>query len=309
MRIVFAGTPEFAARPLQALLDRGEALGLDVVAVYTQPDRPSGRGRKLTPSPVKQVALDHDLPVYQPENFKSAQARAELAALKPDLMVVIAYGLILPQSVLDLPLRGCVNLHASLLPRWRGAAPIQRAIEAGDTRTGLCLMQMEAGLDTGPVLASDVMDIPQRMSGGELHDALMLRGAECLPDWLARLDQFAPQVQDDDKACYAHKLTKAEARLDFNRPAEELARKLRAFDPWPGCFAMLDDQAVKVAGLVGVVAGGDAAPGTIVAVDDVLTIACAEGALCINQIQFPGARRMSVADAARGRELAGRCFD
>ena len=309
MRIVFAGTPEFAARPLRALLDQGKALGLEVIAVYTQPDRPAGRGRKLSPSPVKQVALEHDLPVYQPENLKSAQAQTELAALKPDLMVVIAYGLILPQAVLDLAPRGCVNLHASLLPRWRGAAPIQRAIEAGDTRTGLCLMQMEAGLDTGPVLATEVMDIPEQMSGGELHDALMLRGAECLPGWLARLDQLEPQAQDDAQACYAHKLSKAEARLDFTRPARELARKLRAFDPWPGCFALLEGQAVKIAGLVEVVADSDAPPGTITEVGEALTIACAEGALCINQIQFPGARRMSVADAARGRDLAGCRFD
>ncbi|ORE85504.1 methionyl-tRNA formyltransferase [Oceanococcus atlanticus] len=306
MRIVFAGTPEFAARPLQALLGHDD---LDVVAVYTQPDRPAGRGRKLSPSPVKQVALAHDLPVYQPPSLKQAEAQAELAALKPDLMVVIAYGLILPQAVLDIPARGCVNLHASLLPRWRGAAPIQRAIEAGDTRTGLCLMQMEAGLDTGPVLACESLEIDAHMTGGLLHDALMARGAQCLPGWLATLDQLQAQEQDDALATYAHKLSKDDGRLDFSRPATELALKLRAFDPWPGCFAALDGQAVKLAGLVEVLAHSEAAPGTIVEVSDTMTIACAQGALRLNQIQFPGARRMSVAEAARGRDLSERCFD
>lgn len=309
MRIVFAGTPEFAARPLAALLSEADVHGFEVVGVYTQPDRPAGRGRKLTPSPVKQVAVAHDLPVYQPESLKGQAEQAELAALNPDVMVVIAYGLILPQAVLDIPRQACVNLHASLLPRWRGAAPIQRAIEAGDTRTGLCLMQMEAGLDTGPVLARDEMDIGPHMSGGELHDALMVRGAQCLPGWLSQLGQLTPHVQDDALATYAHKLSKHDGRLDFSRPARELALKLRAFDPWPGCFAMLDGQAVKLAGLVDVLENKASTPGAITAVSDMLTIDCGQGALRINQIQFPGARRMSVAEAARGRDLTGRCFD
>ena len=312
LRVVFAGTPDFAALPLRGLIEAGYT----VSAVYTQPDRPSGRGRKLTPGPVKQVALEHGIEVRQPLSLRDEQAQADLAALAPDLLVVIAYGLILPQKVLDIPRLGCVNLHASLLPRWRGAAPIQRAIEAGDQKTGLCLMQMEAGLDTGPVLAQLELDIAPSVSGGELHDELMQAGAQALPNWLAQLatGQLQARIQDESKAVYAHKLSKAEARLDWSRSAQQLVQQIRAFDPWPGCFALLDSAPVKLAQahVCDFSASAEHAqvPGQVLAVSEHgLTVACGQNALCVEQIQFPGARRMAVADAMRGHPLQGRRFD
>ena len=213
MRIVFAGTPEFAAQHLQALLDAG----CQVVAVYTQPDRPAGRGQKLMPSPVKQLAVQHDIPVYQPQTLRAAEAQTELAELNADLMVVVAYGLILPQAVLDLPRLGCINSHASLLPRWRGAAPIQRAIEAGDSESGVTVMQMEAGLDTGPMLLKVSTPITADDTGGSLHDRLAALGSDALVQAVAALEAgtLSGEVQDDSQATYAHKLNKDEARLDW----------------------------------------------------------------------------------------------
>lgn len=307
MKLILAGTPEFAAKPFKAVLDAG----FDCVAVYTQPDRPAGRGRSLTPSPVKQLALEYDLPVCQPLNFKAEEDRAQLAAYAADLMLVIAYGLILPQSVLDTPALGCVNLHASLLPRWRGAAPIQRAIEAGDEETGLCLMQMEAGLDTGPVLARDSMPIGPMQTGGELHDALASMACEQLPGWLRQFEQggLNAQPQDDAQASYAHKLKKSESRLNWQLPASDLARQLRAFDPWPGSSAQLDGQSIKLSGLQSIDSAGGS-PGQVLGLDaNGIKIACGEGSLVLSQVQFPGARSMRAEDAARGRDLAGRCFE
>ncbi len=229
LRIVFAGTPEFAAEHLKALLDTPHR----IVAVYTQPDRPAGRGQKLMPSAVKSLALEHGLPVMQPQSLRNAEAQAELAALRADLMVVVAYGLILPQAVLDIPRLGCINSHASLLPRWRGAAPIQRAVEAGDAESGVTVMQMEAGLDTGPMLLKVSTPISAADTGGSLHDRLAALGPKAVVEAIAGLaaGTLHGEVQDDALATYAHKLNKDEARLDWSRPAVELERQVRAFTP------------------------------------------------------------------------------
>ena len=231
MKIVFAGTPEFAVPALRAAAGKAE-----VVAVYTQPDRPSGRGRVLTPSPVKRAAQDMGFPVLQPDTLRAAEVQEALRALKPDLMVVVAYGLLLPQAVLDIPVDGCWNVHASLLPRWRGAAPIQRAIEAGDTETGVCLMRMEKGLDTGPVLLEQRTPIGEQETGGELHDRLAALGAQVLADGLGLLRvgiQPVARAQPAEGVTYARKLDKAEARLDWREAAPVLANRVRAFNPWP----------------------------------------------------------------------------
>src|SRR5690606_15102764 len=244
LRIVFAGTPEFAARHLQALLDAGQS----VIAVYTQPDRPAGRGQKLMPSPVKQLALQHGIAVYQPQTLRDPAAQAELAALQPELMVVVAYGLILPQAVLDIPRLGCINSHASLLPRWRGAAPIQRALQAGDVESGVTVMQMEAGLDTGPMLLKVSTTITAEDTGGSLHDRLATLGSQAVIEAVTKLAAggLRGEVQDDTLATYAHKLNKDEARLDWSRPAVELERLVRAFHPWPICHSTLNGEAIKI---------------------------------------------------------------
>ena len=244
LRIVFAGTPEFAVPSLVAAAQRNE-----VVAVYTQPDRPAGRGRALTASPVKLEALKRGLPVLQPETLKTELSRDALRALKPDVLVVVAYGLLLPQSILDIPKFGCWNVHASLLPRWRGAAPIQRAIEAGDTQTGACLMQMEKGLDTGPVLMHQTLAIAPDETAGQLHDRLSALGAQVLADGLGLLRanmRPVPRPQPEQGATYARKLEKSEARLDWTQPADVLARKVRAFDPWPIAEGEIAGDSVRI---------------------------------------------------------------
>ena len=306
LRIVFAGTPGFAVPCLRAAAARGE-----VVGVYTQPDRPAGRGRQLAPSPVKVEALARQLPVFQPENFRSPEAREQLRALQPDLMVVVAYGLILPQSVLDIPRFGCWNVHASLLPRWRGAAPIQRAIEAGDERSGVCLMQMEKGLDTGPVLLSLETAITPDDTGGSLHDRLAGLGAEVLSDGLKLLRagmRPVPQPQPADGVTYAHKLDKAEARLDWTRPARELANRVRAFNPWPVAEAPVAGERLRIhaARALGLEHGQP--PGTVLAAGrEGLDVACGEGALRLLQVQREGGRVLPVADYLNARPaLAGR---
>lgn len=303
LRLVFAGTPDFAAAHLAALLGSRHP----VVAVYSQPDRPAGRGKKLAASPVKQLAVQHGIPVYQPANFRDEADRAALAALQPDLLVVVAYGLLLPQAVLDIPRLGCINVHASLLPRWRGAAPIQRAIEAGDSQTGTCIMQMEAGLDTGPVLARASCPILPDDSGGSLHDRLAALGPPLL---LVTLDRLASglvvsEAQDEAAATYAHKLGKEEARLDFTRPAQELACRIRAFNPFPVCWCLLPDgerlrvwQAAVDTGL------HKAAPGTVLSVDaQGLRIACGRGSLVLTELQLPNRNRMALRDILNGQLL------
>ncbi|MDZ7889369.1 MAG: methionyl-tRNA formyltransferase [Pseudomonas sp.] len=302
LRIVFAGTPEFAAEHLKALLNSP----YQVVAVYTQPDRPAGRGQKLMPSPVKQLALQHEITVYQPQTLRDPAAQAELAALKPDLLVVVAYGLILPQVVLDIPRLGCINSHASLLPRWRGAAPIQRAIQAGDAESGVTVMQMEAGLDTGPMLLKVSTPISADDTGGSLHDRLAELGP---PAVLQAIDGLAAgslrgEVQDDSLATYAHKLNKDEALLDWSRPAVELERLIRAFNPWPICHSSLNGAPLKVlaAQLVTEQGEGRGAPGEILtASKDGLTVACADGALRLTRLQLPGGKALNFADLFNSR--------
>jgi methionyl-tRNA formyltransferase len=305
LRVVFAGTPDFAVPHLAAC--RRE--GVEIVAVYTQPDRPAGRGRKLTPSPVKQAAIDLGLAVEQPENFKEAAARDRLAAYAPDLIVVVAYGLILSRKVLAIPRLGCWNVHASLLPRWRGAAPIQRAILAGDAETGVCLMQMEAGLDTGPVLLRQALPIAPDDTGGSLHDKLAALGAALLGDALDRALRGEPMPaapQPEDGVTYAHKLDKAEARLDWNEAAAALARKVRAFDPWPVAEALVDGETLRVWRVQvrdsGLGTGDSAGPGSIVAATrEGIDIGCADGVLRLLEVQRAGGRRISAADYLNAR--------
>ncbi|MBI6895523.1 methionyl-tRNA formyltransferase [Pseudomonas putida] len=298
MRIVFAGTPEFAAEHLKALLDSP----YEIVAVYTQPDRPAGRGQKLMPSAVKALAVAHDIPVYQPQTLRNAEAQAELAALKPDLMVVVAYGLILPQVVLDIPRLGCINSHASLLPRWRGAAPIQRAVEAGDAESGVTVMRMEAGLDTGPMLLKVVTPISAEDTGGTLHDRLATMGPGAVVQAIAGLADGSLQgeVQDDALATYAHKLNKDEARIDWSRPAVELERLIRAFNPWPVCHSTLDGESVKV--LAANLSTGKGTPGEILSASkDGLVVACGDGALSLTRLQLPGGKALAFSDLFNSR--------
>ena len=298
MRIVFAGTPEFAAEHLKALLGTQH----QVIAVYTQPDRPAGRGHKLMPSPVKQLAVEHGIPVYQPATLRAPEAQAELAALQPDLMVVVAYGLILPQVVLDTPRLGCINSHASLLPRRRGAAPIQRAVQAGDGESGVTVMQMEAGLDTGPMLLKVTTPIAATDTGGSLHDRLAVLGSQAV---IQSVDALAAgtltgEVQDDSLANYAHKLNKDEARIDWSRPAVELERLVRAFNPWPVCHSTLNGEPLKV--LAATLGESSGQPGQILAASkDGLTVACGEGALRLTRLQLPGGKPLNFADLYNSR--------
>ncbi|KTT40336.1 methionyl-tRNA formyltransferase [Pseudomonas oryzihabitans] len=298
LRLVFAGTPEFAAVHLQALIDSG----YPIAAVYTQPDRPAGRGQKLAMSPVKQLALAHGIPVEQPPTLRDPAAQATLAALEPDLLVVVAYGLILPQAVLDIPRLGCINSHASLLPRWRGAAPIQRALEAGDAESGVTVMRMEAGLDTGPMLSKVATVLTAEDTGGSLHDRLAALGAAAVVAALPGLadGSLHGEVQNDDLATYAHKLNKDEARLDWGRPAAELERRIRAFDPWPLCHTALAGEPLKVWSAE--LAEGHGVPGMVLDADrSGLLIACGEGALRLTRLQLPGGKPLAFADLYNAR--------
>jgi len=301
LRLVFAGTPDFAV----PCLDACRASGAEVVAVYTQPDRPAGRGRKLTPSPVKQAALAAGITVQQPDSLKSAEAQQALADLKPDLLVVVAYGLILPRKVLAIPRFGCWNVHASLLPRWRGAAPIQRAILAGDAESGVDLMQMEAGLDTGPILLERRTPISRDDTGGSLHDRLSALGADVLADGLQRLlggDMPVATAQADEGVTYAHKLDKAEAKLDFQRPAIELERQVRAFDPWPVAEAEIAGERVRIWAALAIDTPYHATPGSVIAASrDGIDVACGRGALRVLAVQRAGGKRIGVMDYLNAR--------
>ena len=304
LRIVFAGTPEFALPALRAVAERGE-----VVAVYTQPDRPAGRGRQVQRSPVKIEALGRNLDIRQPHDFKSRQSRDELRALQPDLLVVVAYGLILPEAVLQIPRHGGWNVHASLLPRWRGAAPIQRAIEAGDERSGVCLMQMAKGLDTGPVLLSLATPITDEDTAQTLHDRLAVLGGEVLADGLKLLRaglRPTARPQPEEGVSYARKLDKSEARLDWNDPAEVLARRVRAFNPWPICEAQVGNERLRVhAGRALPLEHGKTPGSLLMASKAGIDIACAQGALRLLAVQRDGGRALPVSEFINARSQLG----
>ncbi len=315
MRIVFAGTPEFA----RVALARVHAAGFKVALVLSQPDRPAGRGLKLAPSPVKAFALEHGIAVAQPKSLRldgrfGDDARAARAALKnaaPDAMVVAAYGLILPQDVLDLPRGGCLNIHASLLPRWRGAAPIQRAIEAGDDVTGITIMQMDAGLDTGPMLLGESLEIAADATSGSLQERLAALGAERIVEALAALDKgpLAGRPQPEAGVTYAHKIAKSEATIDWREPAATIERRLRAFDPAPGARSTVEGETITC--WRGVVVRGGGRPGEIVAIAaGALTVACGQDRLALTELQRPGGRRLAADAFLRGRApRLGAIFD
>ena len=301
VRIVFAGTPEFAAASLAALLAQA---AYHVIAVYTQPDRPSGRGRQLKPSPVKELALAHGVPVYQPLSLRAPEAQAELAALQPDLMIVAAYGLILPAAVLGTPRLGCINVHASLLPRWRGAAPIERAIEAGDTQTGITIMQMDEGLDTGAMLLTRDCPIEENDTGGSLRETLQALGAEALlaalPEVLAGTNRGT--AQDGAQATYAAKLRKEESAIDWHLPAALLARRIRAFNPSNVCHATLGGEVFRIHAARAVTdARGAHAGGILEAGAAGIRVACGDGALLLLELQPAGGRAMTAAQLLNGR--------
>ncbi|MDO9176591.1 MAG: methionyl-tRNA formyltransferase, partial [Actinomycetota bacterium] len=303
LRIVFAGTPDFARTSLAALLGSRH----EVIAVYTQPDRPAGRGQKLAMSPVKEAALAASIPVFQPQTLKTAEAQAELAALQPDLMVVVAYGLLLPKAVLDIPRLGCVNVHGSILPRWRGAAPVQRAIAAGDSESGVTIMQMDVGLDTGDMLHIVRTPIAADDTGGSLHDRLAVLGAQALVTVLDDFPRFlaARQKQDDALANYAHKLKKDEGAIDWTRSAHDIVDLVRAFDPWPVAQTTHRGEIMRIWCAVRDDAARGGAPGTITGIArDGIRVACgandSAGGVRITRIQLPGKKAMPVADLLNG---------
>lgn len=295
LRIVFAGTPEFGLPCLDVLF----ASEHHIQAIYTQPDRPAGRGRKMQASAVKQWALAHDIAVYQPVNFKTPQAIAELAALKPDVLVVIAYGLILPRAVLDIPPLGCINVHASLLPRWRGASPIQSAILHGDSETGVTIMQMDVGMDTGDMLEKAYCTISATDTAGSLHDRLAQQSAQPLLSVLAQLstNKVQPQRQDNEAVTYASKINKEDAQIQWQKSAAVIDQMIRAFNPWPIAYTFLDDEVLRVHQAQVVMQEAAAAPGTILSIDKKgLLVATGELCLLVEKIQFPGAKTISIAD-------------
>ncbi|PKO42526.1 MAG: methionyl-tRNA formyltransferase [Betaproteobacteria bacterium HGW-Betaproteobacteria-4] len=304
MRLIFAGTPEFAAQALRAIV----AAGHEVALVLTQPDRPAGRGMSLQPSAVKKVALENGIEVFQPLTLRDAEAQAKIAAVGAEVMVVAAYGLILPQVVLDLPRFGCINIHGSLLPRWRGAAPIQRALLAGDAETGVCIMQMEAGLDTGPVLLRGAFPIEASDTTATLHDRLAELGAKLAVEALGKLPLPA-EPQPAVGVTYAHKIEKAEALIDWSKSATELDRHIRAFNPFPGAQALFGGQTVKLWQATPVVGAGEI--GTILAVDrSNVVVACGQGALAVTELQKAGGKRLPVQQFLAGHPLkVGDRFD
>ena len=314
LRIIFAGTPDFSVAPLQTLIDSQH----NVIAVYTQPDRPAGRGRKLTASPVKQVALEHNIPVFQPESLRNQQAQDELEALDADIMIVVAYGLILPQKVLDMPKMGCLNIHASLLPRWRGAAPIQRAIEAGDAKTGVTIMQMNAGLDTGDMLHKIETDITESDNAQALHDRLSTLGCKALTATLNGLlkKNITPEVQDESQVTYAEKMHKEEAQIDWSQTAQKIIRKIQAFNPWPVAFTLYEEKPLRVWQARLLNSEEQAAfdsksnlPGLVLGLTKQgLIVATADKPICIEQLQPAGKKAMKAYDFAQSRKLDGYQF-
>jgi methionyl-tRNA formyltransferase len=300
LNIVFAGTPDFAAGHLQALIDSRH----NVVGVYSQPDRPAGRGKKLQPSPVKKLALEHDIAVFQPLNFKQEGSVEELEALNADIMIVVAYGLLLPLAVLEAPKMGCLNVHASILPRWRGAAPIQRAIQAGDTETGITIMQMDIGLDTGDMLSKVIFDINSDETGGSLHDRLLEKGPTALLQTLTLLQagEATAEKQDGSLANYAHKLSKEEALINWSLPAKDIELNVRAFNPFPCAYTLLGDQRIKVWQAIALDEATTLLPGTIARVsNDGVDVATSAGLIRLLNIQLIGKKAMVIRDFINGQ--------
>ena len=296
MRIVFMGTPEFSVPVLDALVEAGH----DVVCTYTQPPRPAGRGKKDRPSPVQVKAEALGIQVRHPVSLKPEAEQANFDELKADVAVVVAYGLLLPQAILDAPRRGCLNIHASLLPRWRGAAPIHRAIMAGDARTGVCIMQMEAGLDTGPVLLREEIDIGAEETTGELHDRLSALGAKAIVMALADLDNLNPEAQAEEGVTYAAKIDKAEAKVDWAQSAVDVDRQIRGLSPFPGAWSEIDGVRIKF--LASRLVGGEGTAGAVL--DDALTVACGSGAVQLTKLQKAGSRAQDAAEFLRGWPIA-----
>lgn len=304
LRIIFAGTPEFAVPCLNALIEHS----YNVVAVFTQPDRPQGRGQKIQASPVKKIATQFHIPVFQPVSFKDEQAIKQLEILQPDVMIVVAYGLLLPPQVLAIPRFGCINVHASLLPRWRGAAPIQRAILAGDKITGITIMQMEAGLDTGPMLYKVEHPISLQDNSQTLHNALSLLGAKALIHSLEQLEkgELVAVPQDDTLSCYAPKIDKAEAKIDWNQPAEQIVRLVRGFNPWPGAYTSFNHELIKIyeGKMIESSSKKALAPGQIVAFDEQgIDVQTGENLFRIEQLQLAGSRILAVSEFVHGNPL------
>lgn len=299
MRIVFMGTPDFAVPSLQALIDAGH----DVCAVYTQPDKPQGRKQILTAPPVKTLALEHDIPVFQPNTLKNEDEQARLRELAPEVIIVVAYGKLLPKAVLDIPPHGCINVHGSLLPRWRGAAPIQWAVIAGDEMAGVTTMQMAEGLDTGDMLLTYETKVGEKETAGELFDRLALAGAELLTQTLVKLDEITPRPQDDAQSCYAHMLDKQMAVIDWSKSAHEIDCLIRGLNPWPIALTTLSGERLKV--FAAEKANGNGEPGTVLEADPKkgLTVACGEGALRLTEIQLVGGKRMKATDFLRGHAI------
>lgn len=299
MRIVFMGTPDFAVPSLQALIDAGH----DVCAVYTQPDKPQGRKQILTAPPVKTLALEHNIPVFQPNTLKNEDEQARLRELAPEVIIVVAYGKLLPKAVLDIPPHGCINVHGSLLPRWRGAAPIQWAVIAGDEMAGVTTMQMAEGLDTGDMLLTYETKVGEKETAGELFDRLAQSGAELLTQTLVKLDEITPRPQDDAQSCYAHMLDKQMAVIDWSKSAHEIDCLIRGLNPWPIALTTLSGERLKV--FAAEKAAGNGEPGTVLEADPKkgLTVACGEGALGLTEIQLVGGKRMKTTDFLRGHAI------
>ncbi len=301
LRTVFMGTPEFALQPLQGLL----AAGVNLVGVYTQPDRPKGRGKKLAASPVKQLALEHGIPVFQPPKLRDLQAVEELQALQPDLIIVVAYGQILPKVALDIPRYHCINIHASLLPKYRGAAPINKVIIDGGTETGVTTMLMDVGLDTGDMLVKRSLNIGENETAGELHNRLALLGREVMEETLGQLcaGTLVAEKQDDALSCYAPMLKKEDGLIDWQRSALEIHNQVRGLDPWPGAYTYLEGEVLKIAATT-VDTGSVEAAGTIISADKTgVRIACGEGVLIVGELQLPGRKRLAAMNFLSGRPL------
>lgn len=308
LKVIFAGTPDFAAKHLSALVDSEH----EVIAVYTQPDRPAGRGKKLTASPVKVLAEENAIPVYQPQSLKAPEAQEKLSSLNADLMVVVAYGLILPPAVLNAPKLGCINVHGSILPKWRGAAPIQRSIWAGDAETGVTIMQMDEGLDTGDMLHIATLPITSEDTSATLYEKLAELGPQALVEVVNDFENYTPTKQDDSQATYAKKLSKEEALINWADDAEQIERNIRAFNPWPVAWMQVEDQNVKVWSASVVPLNKGTTPGTVISANkEGITIATGRDALCITSLQIPGKKALPASDVINARQTwfeVGHCL-